>query len=198
MVPRFRFTREWKTGDMTKAVTGGTAAFFLLNVVTEGSASSNRNGDKIIMQMIEIRFHFAPTYVVNPVDFPVRFILFYDSANNNSASNPQMSSIIYNSTPTSIDTTMVYGNYNYNFGNRYQILYDRIWNPKAVESATAVPILSTDTPHDYILMSGRWPVQYSATAGTQADIVNGALWLCVMPVGGGNMSGATTVFYEYA
>jgi hypothetical protein len=109
-----------------------------------------------------------------------------------------MSSIVYNSTPSSIDTTMVYGNYNYNFGNRYQVIYDRIWNPKSVESATAVPILATDTPHDYLLTSGRWPVQYSATAGTQADIVNGALWLCVMPTGGGQMSGASTVFYEYA
>lgn len=140
-----------------------TGSFTLLNSTIQGDAAGNRQGNSILMKMVNI--NLKVTMATNATHSTVRMILFWDKECN--GSTPVISNLLSQSS--------VMGNYNHDEATRFPILADkRVTLSVSGNQEMTLRIYRKLFKHTH----------YDGNVGSIADIVDNALWLfCVSDEG---------------
>jgi len=186
---RFNISRnvEYKFVDSGQVVGAcdTTGSITLINVIPQGSTTSNRIGKKCMLTSVQIHgfFYVGATAVANNMGA----LLVFDRQSNGAAI-PAITDIM-----TTVNTN--------DFANdakipRYKIL--RRWDCVVMGATTAATGPSNDAPtcniNDYIKLNKKMEFNTSAATGVQATIEKGAMYIVTL---GSSAAGTTAGSFQY-
>lgn len=156
---------EWKYVDLriTSTTVAGAGLPVLMNGMAQGTSTSTRIGNRIVIKSFEIRAEFRPSGTVSN---NIRLMVLSDSQVNGSA--PVGTNVFANST---FFTSMR----NLNYRKRFKIYIDKpiYISPSGQEGDAAYT-------HEYYKFRKGLVCEYNGgTAGTVADIATNALFFCI-------------------
>lgn len=151
------------------------ASINLLNGIAAGDDYNQRDGRRVIMDMLHLRadFFYAATASAHPADH-VRVLVVYDKQPNGVLL--VQSDLFVGASGDSF--------YNPNNLGRLDILYDQDWTLPQVSAAGTAPVLFPKINRKIMIKRG---VQYSGTTSAISSISSGALYLVTL---GSQVSGA--------
>lgn len=133
-----------------------TGSFICLNNTTQGDGAGNRQGNSILMKMINVNFKVNMSS--SATHTTLRTILFWDKEAN--GSTPVISNLL--------SSSGIMGNYNHDEASRFQILAD---------VKLSLSITGNQEVSRRIYRKLMRHTHYNGNVGSEADIVDNALWL---------------------
>lgn len=144
------------------------ATFSLLNGITAGDDFNNRDGRRVIMDMLHLRadFFYASAIQAHPADH-IRVLVVYDKQPNGAVM--VQSDLFSGASGDSFINPSQMG--------RFEILWDQDWTLPQVPANTTTAVLFPKINKKIMVRRG---TQYSGTSGTVASISSGSLYLVTL------------------
>lgn len=163
---------KFRTQNASYNLTGATINIDCLNLLTQGTSSSTRVGDKTRVTSVDYRYLIASDQATQTAAVSVRVLLIWDTQPNGA---------FYAATDI-LTTAVPESSFNQDkVPSRFKILADRyhLVQPVVMSAAGVISNVNTKQEGHFKCKIGDI-TQYNGNAGTIADIVKGSLTLAVL------------------